>query len=90
MNITYYVYRIYQKMGDYVLKQGVIDSVVRYKHKQGIKLNQAEEMTLLMDVDNVIYGEMKLSEYIEKWGTIYVDEKFQKLFIKERPKHNNI
>lgn len=85
--IIYYIYRLYQIMGDYILHQGVKESVVRYKYKHGKEFTMAERMTVLADVDKVLYGEMLLSEYVEKWGTVYVDDKFQKPFIVERPKN---
>lgn len=81
------IYRLYQYLGDYIYKHGVDSAIVKYKHKHRRTLTMAEQCTVLIDVDKVKYGEMSLSEYIDKWGTVFVDEHFQKLFIQERPKN---
>lgn len=87
--LWYYIYDVYTAIGKWLGRKYGTDSVIRYKINHRINLNMAENLTILRDVDRVIYGEMRLSEYINKWGTIHVDEKFQDLFVKDRPETPN-
>lgn len=82
--LFYFFYTLHQRIGQFFEKRIDNSAVIRYKTENGIKLSKSEEIQILVDVDKVIYGEMKLSEYFEKRGTVYVDEKFLPLIIRER------
>jgi len=64
-----------------------VDKSIGYKIKHNLIVNDAEYELLMLYVDRVVHGEMKLSEYVDKFGSAYVDEKFWPLFKKER-EHN--
>lgn len=57
----------------------------KFKTEHGKELSTAEIFNILRDLDKVKHGEMKLSEYVNKRGTVYLDEKIQPLFVEERP-----
>lgn len=59
---------------------------LKFKTEHGKELTPAQVFTILRDIDKVMHGEMKMSEYVEKRGTVYLDEKIQPLFVKERQK----
>lgn len=61
----------------------------KFKTEHGKELSTAEIFNILRDLDKVMHGEMKLSEYVDKRGTVYLDEKIQPLFVKERQKKDS-
>lgn len=60
-------------------------SYTKFKTEHGKELSTAEIFNILRDLDKVKHGEMKLSEYVNKRGTVYLDEKIQPLFVEEIP-----
>ena len=82
--LTYFFYTIHVKIGQFFTERIDREYIIQYKVKRKIKLNQAEFFQILQDVDRVIYEDMKLSEYIQKYGVYLVDEKFGPLLKRKR------
>lgn len=79
------LYNLYQRVGSFIEKKATPEKVAKYKKEHGQQLSMAEEFLILKDIESTIYGDMTLSEYIAKWGTIYIDEKFLPLLKREKP-----
>lgn len=74
--LLYLLYRLHARIGSLISKKISEEDVVKYKLQHDKPLSLAEQFRILQDVEKVCKGELKLSEYIEKRGTAYVDEKF--------------
>lgn len=84
--LYYYLQTLNLKL-DKILRNRMDEAAyLKFKTEHGKELSTAEIFTILRDLDKVMHGEMKLSEYVEKRGTVYLDEKIQPLFVKERLK----
>lgn len=84
MNILFPLFRFNALLGQLISKR--IDHVkyIRYLHANGKSLSSAQQFEVLRDIEKVRHAEMKLSEYVDKWGTMYLDEKIWPSFIVER------
>ena len=87
MNRIYYYLQTLNIKIDKMLRRRMDEAAyTKFKTEHGKELSSVEIFNILRDLDKVMYGEMKLSEYVDKRGTVYLDEKIQPLFVKERPK----
>ena len=85
-NIYYYIQTLNVKIDKMLRRKMDEAAYTKFKTEHGKELSTAEIFNILRDLDKVMHGEMKLSEYVDKRGTVYLDEKIQPLFVKERQK----
>lgn len=87
MNRIYYYIQTLNVKIDKMLRRKMDEAAyTKFKTEHGKELSTAEIFNILRDLDKVMHGEMKLSEYVDKLGAVYLDEKIQPLFVKERVK----
>lgn len=87
--VYYYLQTLNIKIDKMLRRKMDEAAYTKFKTEHGKELSTAEIFNILRDLDKVMYGEMKLSEYVEKRGTVYLDEKIQPLFVKERQKKDS-
>ena len=91
MNRIYYYLQTLNIKIEKLLRRKMDEAAyTKFKTEHGKELSTAEVFNILRDLEKVIYGEMKLSEYVDKRGTIYLDERIQPLLKKERPKNEPV